>query len=258
MLVAAGELLRESGLLTGAALAPDQVIGGQLVARAPRPQLAWRSDRGWGISSLVSAPAASLSPVDVPVGAPDRTPVPNTPDMWPSPSPTPAVALTAPASSALPTPTMPVASPTAPPAVTPTRTVAPAATQTPQRQTPTPTAMPAVPLQPGAAPVIRTIVNDGRAEHAVIANDGTVPQELTGWRLRSVTGGQAYAFPPGFTLAPGGSVRVHSGQGDATSLNRPPTDLYATGSNIWRNAGDTAQLVDPFGTVVHQYSYGTT
>ena len=104
--------------------------------------------------------------------------------------------------------------------------------------------------------VIRDIVNQGRAEYVVVANEGTAAQELTGWLLRSATGGQTYAFPSGFVLAPGAIVNVHSGSGDPAVLNRPPTDLFATRSNIWRNEGDIGQIVDPAGRVVSEKRYG--
>jgi hypothetical protein len=131
------------------------------------------------------------------------------------------------------------------------------ATATPAASGGTP-ARPAALPQPGAAIVIREIVNQGRAEHVVVANDGTAAQELTGWTLRSPTGGQTYVFPPGFVLGPGGTVNVHSGAGDPATLNRPPTDLYATKSNVWNNAGDVGQILDPTGRVVSEKRYGTT
>jgi len=104
--------------------------------------------------------------------------------------------------------------------------------------------------------VIRDIVNQGRAEHVVVANEGTVPQELTGWLLRSATGGQTYSFPAGFVLAAGATVNVHSGSGDPAALNHPPSDLFATRSNVWRNEGDIGQLIDPTGRAVSERRYG--
>jgi hypothetical protein len=58
-------------------------------------------------------------------------------------------------------------------------------------------------------------------------------------------------------LAAGASVNVHSGAGDAATLNRPPTDLYATSRNVWNNSGDDALLVDPTGRVIAEKRYGT-
>jgi hypothetical protein len=135
-----------------------------------------------------------------------------------------------------------------------------AAAGTPTAQRPaataTATATPTALLQPGATIVVRAIVNQGRAEHVVIANEGGVAQMLSGWTLRSATGGQTFTFPAGISLSPGASLKVHSGSGNPSSLNRPPSDLFATSSNVWRNTGDTAELLDPSGRLVHRRSYG--
>jgi hypothetical protein len=229
-----GELLRESGLLAGA-LAPDHLVGGSLVARAPRPQLAWRSDTGWGMSGTASGASGAGGDAGPPptatAGASIQATATSVPAAVPSASSTPAPTV----SSAVPI------GATATPASSGGSSGAPA--------------RPATLPQPGAAIVIREIVNQGRAEHVVVANDGMAAQELTGWTLRSPNGGQTYVFPPGFVLAPGGTVNVHSGAGDPATLNRPPTDLYATKSNVWNNAGDIGQIVDPTGRVVSEKRY---
>ncbi len=271
-LVPIGEVLRQSSLLTAPTVAPDRLIGGILVARAPRPQLSWRSDRGWGITPTAPAvapptiPAAVATVGSAPAGLPGVLPTtpaappgaPGTPPVsdstpLPSQNASSAVVPTLPLSQTTPT-TLPL--PSALPTTT-TRAAAPTATRrAAPPSTPTTTAVPAVGLQAGAAPVVKGVVNQGRSEHVVIANDGTVAQGMTGWTLRSAAGGQSFAFPSGFVLAPGATVNVHSGAG-ASALNRPPTDLFATGASIWRNGGDTAMLVDPTGRVVSQFSYGT-
>ncbi len=186
----AGELLRRSGRLAPAALVPDQVAGGRLISRAPRPQLNW--------------------PLLSPAGA------------------TPA-STAAPAAHGAPAPTAGPATPA------PAATVQPAAS---------------------AAVVVRAVINQGRAEHVVIANVGSVPQDLGGWTLRSASGRQSYTFPAGFVLAPGATVNVHSGAGDPATLNHPPSDLFATRANVWSNAGDVAQLLDAAGRLVSEYRYG--
>jgi hypothetical protein len=228
--VPVGELLRDSGLLAPA-LASDRVVGGALVARAPRPQLAWRSDTGWGLTE----PAA------------------------PRPVP-PAAALTGPPASgaALPgtaaTPAgAPLASGSRSTGSTATASMPPTSQSVAASATVTPSAL----LQPGASIVVRAIVNQGRAEHVVVANEGTAAQNLAGWTLRSATGSQSFTFPPNVSLAPGASLRVHSGSGNPATLNRPPADLFASSSNVWRNTGDTAELLDPSGRLVHRRSYGT-
>jgi hypothetical protein len=235
--LAVGELLRDSGLLAGA-LVPDHLVGGSLVARAPRPQLAWRSDTGWGMSGATggaSGPGgAAEPPVTATAGASVQATATTVPTVVPSASSTPVAAV--------------------PPAAGIGPTATPASGSAAGGNSARPAALP----QPGAAIVIREIVNQGRAEHVVVANDGTAAQELTGWTLRSPAGGQTYVFPPGFVLGPGGTVNVHSGAGDPVTLNRPPTDLYATKSNVWNNGGDVGQILDPTGRVVSEKRYGTT
>ena len=243
-----GTLLIESGLLPpgGPATAPDRLIGGQLVTRVQRPSIGWPNNRGWGIPEPAT-PSRALGPATVlSSGAAPVPPI--------TPAATDATAMP-------PTPTFPPVVPTPlPPTATPA-TASSGVMATPRRggqspvSTATATAIPAAPLRSGAAPAIKAIVNEGRTERVVIANDGTVAQELTGWTLRSVTGSQSYSFPAGFVLAPGALVNVHSGSG-AAARHQPPSDLFATGAAIWRNEGDTAQLIDPSGHVIHQLAYG--
>ncbi|MGI8424229.1 MAG: lamin tail domain-containing protein [Chloroflexota bacterium] len=220
-----GVLLRDSGLLPAAVLAHDRTFGGQLVTRSPRVQVNWPNARGW-----VSAEPAVVS----------------------------GSGATRPADTLAP-PTLPAVPAPAPPAVAP----APATATPPHQSLTTPAATspgssratPAgAPPQAGAVLLIKAVVNQGRAEHVVIANEGTSAQELTGWVIRSGTGGQLLPFPAGFVLAPGASVRLHSGTG-ASTQNHPPADLFATGANVWNNAGDTAILMDPSGRILHQLSY---
>ncbi|MAG37709.1 MAG: hypothetical protein CL878_15850, partial [Dehalococcoidia bacterium] len=73
---------------------------------------------------------------------------------------------------------------------------------------------------PDAALRLVAVVNEGSSEHVVVANGGSQPQNLRGWVLESQTGGQRYAFPA-VTLAPGMTVRVHSGQGSAAAAVSP-------------------------------------
>jgi micrococcal nuclease len=86
-------------------------------------------------------------------------------------------------------------------------------------------------------------------EYAVIANTGDAADaavDLTGWKLRDDSTSNRFAFPAGFTLAPGAEVTVHSGGGDATA-----GDLYwDRGQPVWDNDRDLALLLDPHGNVV--------
>ena len=118
--------------------------------------------------------------------------------------------------------------------------------------TATPTAAVAAVVSEAALRVV-TVFNEGRREHVVITNEGSQSQNLQGWVVESRPGGQRYTFPA-VTLAPGATLRVHSGRGSAAAA-APPTDLAWTGRNVWNNAGDTAILFDPTGREVSRFSY---
>ena len=85
-----------------------------------------------------------------------------------------------------------------------------------------------------------------------IHNDGPSAQNMSGWKVESVIGGQWYSFPTGYALAVGADVRVHSGP---DAVDSPPTDLRWTGSYIWNNDGDEARLVNAEGMEVDQWGY---
>ena len=89
-------------------------------------------------------------------------------------------------------------------------------------------------------------------EYIQITNRGDAPQEMTGWRIHSVTGDQWYDFPAAYTLAAGASARVHSGP---DALDNPPADLLWALVHIWRNEGDKAVLYDDFNTEIDSFCY---
>jgi hypothetical protein len=100
----------------------------------------------------------------------------------------------------------------------------------------------------------------GSDEVITIANQGTTPQEMTGWSIQSYGGAscqpvadQVYSFPVGYTLTAGQSVRVHSGP---DAVNNPPADLFWTTGNIWNDGSDRGDLRAPGGSVVDSYGYG--
>lgn len=80
-----------------------------------------------------------------------------------------------------------------------------------------------------------------------VSNTGTSAVDLTGWRVRDESSSHRFAFPGGFSLGPGATVRIHSGCGSDSDAN-----LFwcTSGSAIWNNDGDTAFLADPSGNIV--------
>ncbi len=69
----------------------------------------------------------------------------------------------------------------------------------------------------------RKSVTDLNGNYAIITNGGQTPVSLVGWRLDSPKWDHVdrFSFPRGTTLAPGASLRVHSGPGQSTA-----TDVY--------------------------------
>ncbi len=99
---------------------------------------------------------------------------------------------------------------------------------------------------------IATIHEDGATlndEYVDFENTGSSDRDLTGWTVED-DAGHTYAFPDGFTLAAGATVRLHSGDGTDSS-----TDLYWGGSYIWNNSGDTVFLFEADGTQHASKSY---
>lgn len=77
-------------------------------------------------------------------------------------------------------------------------------------------------------------------EAVTVQNGGEDPVVLTGWVLQDGDG-TMFTFPQ-LTLYPGGTVQVHSGEGDDTV-----TDLYwSQAATVWES-GELAVLYDPRG-----------
>ncbi len=93
---------------------------------------------------------------------------------------------------------------------------------------------------PDPASQVKIVSVDLRGEVVSIENNGTESVDLTGWRLVSVKGDQTYYFPPGTTLAAGGTIQVVSGQDAAAGVGV----LVWTKNDIWNNNGDPAELYD--------------
>ncbi len=91
---------------------------------------------------------------------------------------------------------------------------------------------------------------EDEGEWVEIRNFDDEPISMAGWRIEDAVG-NGYDFPPSFVLWFDASVRVHICDGTDSE-----TDLYwGRCSAVWNNSGDTARLINPFGVVVHEYSY---
>jgi hypothetical protein len=87
--------------------------------------------------------------------------------------------------------------------------------------------------------------DDARQEYIIVENQGTGDQDVTGWTLNNdqfVT----YAFPAGFVLRAGASVRVWTTDGTDTDV-----ELYwGNRESIWNNKNGVAYLRDDAATLV--------
>ena len=207
-------------------------------------------------ATATSLPSPGPVPTAVAVTPPSPTAVPSpspTPSQTPTPSASPAPPATA---TAVPTATQ-TATPL--PTPSPTPTPEPTATQTPE-PTPSPTATPP-PLQANVE--ILCIFYDGEVyqtekdEYVEIANLGSGPQDLAGWRLVDIYDepqdkSQSYDFVASYVLESGASIRVYT---DEIHLEWGGFS-FGRGSAVWANGTpDTAGLFDESGLLISQKSY---
>ncbi len=89
-------------------------------------------------------------------------------------------------------------------------------------------------------------------ESVTIGNSGDVPVDLSGWMLRDASSVHRFRFPDGLVVGPGSAVRVVSG---CEAANAGDLTWCADGA-VWSNAGDTAILQTPEGSVVDRLRYG--
>ena len=63
-------------------------------------------------------------------------------------------------------------------------------------------------------------LEDAGDEYVCLKNEDQRPAQMGSWVIRNVLG-RSYNFPPGFTLAPAATVKLHTGAGADSA-----TDLY--------------------------------
>lgn len=83
-------------------------------------------------------------------------------------------------------------------------------------------------------------------------NGGNSPLDLTGWSIKDESASHRYLFPSGFTLASGGTVRLHTGCGAPTAAALFWCNQQ---SAVWNNGGDTVFVLDPSGNIVSSAGY---
>lgn len=98
-------------------------------------------------------------------------------------------------------------------------------------------------------------------EYLTVTNGTAAAVDLTGYTITDATADHVFAFPAGFHLAAGASVRVHTGQGTATASQLfwgqtvQGSSTKRSAGMVWNNDGDTATLRDARGVVVDQCTY---
>jgi competence protein ComEC len=138
---------------------------------------------------------------------------------------------------------------------TPTRTPTATATTAAPTNTPTPSRTPTrTPTSPAPAQIKITFIlyaptNGTLEEYVRIQNLGGTAQTMTNWTLED-DANHVYTFPP-FTLGAGTQVQIWTKSGANTATNL----YWGSGSAIWNNTGDTAQLRNAGGTLISQCSY---
>ena len=88
-------------------------------------------------------------------------------------------------------------------------------------------------------------------EYVELQNQGTLPQDMGGWRLASVRGGQTYAFS-GLTMQPGQICRVYTNEVHPEWCGLS----WAKATAQWNNTGDRANLIDATGKIASSIGYG--
>jgi hypothetical protein len=87
-------------------------------------------------------------------------------------------------------------------------------------------------------------------EYVEFQNQGTLPQDMAGWRIASVRGAQTYVFS-GLTMPPGQICRLYTNEVHPEWCGLS----WAKATAQWNNAGDRANLIDATGRVVSSIGY---
>ncbi|MCL0044562.1 lamin tail domain-containing protein [Dehalococcoidia bacterium] len=95
---------------------------------------------------------------------------------------------------------------------------------------------------------ITSIDCKSKPEIVVIENTGDASQDLTGWKVEDNGPKYTFNFPVSFSLEPGSSVKLISGE----SGNDSNKTIYWSGRVVWNNDGDTASLFDPSGQLMSE------
>ena len=216
-----GIVLRLGGALPDDAIAPDRLVGNQLVVRGPVPSVGWRLVPGGaspGYGPLVTStplPSQPIATVAQSQATPTLNPV------------VPANEGGGVAPPAEPTVTR-VARPSAPPLTAGTRAT-------------------------GASIQIEQVAAIGGIEQVVVVNRGTASQELSGWALRSATSTTRHPLPAGLVIEPGTTITFLSGA--SVPSDPGPRRVVLGRRSFWPDSGGVVVVLDRDGLEVHRRTY---
>ncbi len=89
-------------------------------------------------------------------------------------------------------------------------------------------------------------------EYVTVRNGCATAKLMTGWKVNDYGRKHTYSFPSGYRIAPGVSVKLHSGLGTNNTLNVYWKRSYGA---VWNNsAPERAYLRNPAGTAVSSWS----
>jgi hypothetical protein len=111
-------------------------------------------------------------------------------------------------------------------------------------------------VQDNTSVQIGTIFFDGKKsrepdEFVEIINKGGEPVDITDWELQDTIGNTEYKWES-YILQPGATVRVYTNETHSESGGFS----FGSGSPIWNNSGDIAELYDSDKQLVSRYAYG--
>ena len=92
---------------------------------------------------------------------------------------------------------------------------------------------------------------NANGEWVDITNTDADTAVLDGWAIQDESSSHRFVFPDGFSIPPGGEVRVFSGCGQPTGDHL----FWCDQDPVWSNGGDTAYLLDPAGNVVDRWAF---
>ena len=108
------------------------------------------------------------------------------------------------------------------------------------------------PTSPDEDVIIAEVYNSDEFEYVIIANNSSIPQDLSRWYLYSPRKNQEFQFPENFVLPVDGVVKIYSG---TSGHDNPPNEFYWTKDFVWTDETDDVVLLNMVGRVIFWFAY---